>query len=98
MWFDFLFPQISAVPIRLKCCLVFDEVQNVARVDQSGSSQTYSFVPTEMGRASSHICIAVPSVLKGSSSVLLYVHRDHKDRSGRGAQDGHLDFHTAPEL
>ena len=33
-----------------------------------------------------------------SSPVLLYVHRDHKDYSGRGAQDGHLDFHTAPEL
>ena len=31
-----------------------------------------------------------------SSSVLLDVHRDHK--TGTGAQDGHLDFHTAPEL
>ena len=29
---------------------------------------------------------------------LLYVHRDHKDYLGRGAQDGHLDCHTAPEL
>ena len=29
-----------------------------------------------------------------SSSVLLYVHRDQ----GRIAQNGHLDFHTAPEL
>ena len=29
-----------------------------------------------------------------SSSVLLYVHRDRME--GRGAQDGHLDFHTAP--
>ena len=26
--------------------------------------------------------------------MLLYVHRDE----GRGAQDGHLDFHTSPEL
>ena len=34
-----------------------------------------------------------------SSSVLLYVHSDHNDYLGRGgAQDGHLDFHTAPEL
>ena len=33
-----------------------------------------------------------------SSSVLLYVHSDHKDCQGRGAQDGHLNFHTAPEL
>ena len=33
-----------------------------------------------------------------SSSVLLYVHRKHKAYSGRLAQDGHLVFHTAPEL
>ena len=26
--------------------------------------------------------------------MLLYVHRDHKDYN----QDGHLDFHTVPEL
>ena len=32
------------------------------------------------------------------SSVLLYVHRDPTDYLGRGAQDVHLDFHTAPEL
>ena len=30
--------------------------------------------------------------------VQCYVHRDHKDYWGRGAHDGHLDFHTAPEL
>ena len=35
---------------------------------------------------------------RSSSSVLLYVHRDRTDCSGREAQDGHLDFHTAPEL
>ena len=29
--------------------------------------------------------------------MLLYVHRDHKDYKGREAQDGHLDFYTAPE-
>ena len=35
----------------------------------------------------------------GSSSMLLYVHRDLiKDYQGREAQDGHLHFHTAPEL
>ena len=33
-----------------------------------------------------------------NSSVLRDVHRDRKDYQGRGAQDGHLDFHTAPEL
>ena len=32
------------------------------------------------------------------SVVLLYVHRDHKDYYGQGAQDSHLNFHTAPEL
>ena len=32
-----------------------------------------------------------------SSLVLLYVHRDHKDYQGLGAEDGHLDFQTAPE-
>ena len=32
------------------------------------------------------------------SSLLLYVHRDDKVYYGREAQDGHLDFHTAPEL
>ena len=33
------------------------------------------------------------------SSVLLYVHRDHKDyHRGLGAQDVYLNFHTAPEL
>ena len=31
--------------------------------------------------------------------MLLYVHRDRADYKGRpGAQDGHLDFHTAPEF
>ena len=30
--------------------------------------------------------------------MLLYDHRDCTDYLGRGAQDGHLDFHTAPEL
>ena len=33
-----------------------------------------------------------------SSSVLLYVHGDRTGFQGQGAQDGHLDFHTAPEL
>ena len=32
------------------------------------------------------------------SLTLLYVHTDHEDCLGREAQDGHLDFHTAPEL
>ena len=27
--------------------------------------------------------------------MLLYIHREHKER---GVQDGHLDFHTPPEL
>ena len=35
---------------------------------------------------------------RSSGSMLLYVHRDHKDHWGWGAQDSHPDFHTAPEL
>ena len=30
--------------------------------------------------------------------ILVHVHRNQKDYLGRGAQDVHLDFHTAPEL
>ena len=33
-----------------------------------------------------------------TDSVLLYVHINHEAYQGRGAQDGHLDFHTAPEI
>ena len=36
---------------------------------------------------------------QATSSMLLDVHRDRiKVYQGRGAQDGHLHFHTAPEL
>ena len=31
-------------------------------------------------------------------SMLIYVIRNHEAYKGRGAQDGHLDFHTAPKL
>ena len=34
----------------------------------------------------------------GVVKVLLYVHRNRRLKLGTGAQDGHLDFHTAPEL
>ena len=30
--------------------------------------------------------------------MLLYIDRNHQAYWGRGAQDSHLDFHTAPEL
>ena len=30
--------------------------------------------------------------------MLIYVHRNRKVYLGRGAHDGHLDFHTASEL
>ena len=30
--------------------------------------------------------------------MLLYIHRDRMDYKGWGAQDNHIDFHTAPEL
>ena len=38
------------------------------------------------------------SIHESSNSRLFYIHRDRKDYQGRGAQDGRLDFHTAPEL
>ena len=42
---------------------------------------------------------AVHLLFHTTSSLSLYVHRDRTDcYSGRGAQDVHLDFHTAPEL
>ena len=45
------------------------------------------------------VIIAVSmSLLIPPSFVVLYVHRNHKAYQGRGTQDGHLDFHTAPEL
>ena len=54
------------------------------------------FSPTKNIRPSrlSHSCWT----LRSSNSLLLYVHRDRTDYQGRGAQDGHLDFHTAREL
>ena len=42
--------------------------------------------------------VAFTSTEACSSSMLFCVQRDHKDYEERGAQDGHLDFHTAPEL
>ena len=42
--------------------------------------------------------VCTPRQLHCSSSVLLYVHGDHKDYLGREGQDGHRDCHTAPEL
>ena len=40
-----------------------------------------------------------PQLRTQSCLMLLYVHRDHEDYNlGRGAQDGHLDSHTAPGL
>ena len=39
-----------------------------------------------------YVCKSMPA--SGSISMFLYVQIDHKDYLGRGAQDGHLDFHT----
>ena len=40
----------------------------------------------------------MPTTLLLSSFTVLQVHRNRKAYDGVGAQDGHLDFHTAPEL
>ena len=47
---------------------------------------------------SSSFCCCFFSSIFSSGSVLLCVHRDRADYLGRGAQVGHLDFHTAQEL
>ena len=38
------------------------------------------------------------SSLQFRSGFFTSTYRDHNDYEGRAAQDGHLDFHTAPEL
>ena len=51
----------------------------------SSSTQTDQYRPTHRPTY----------VLSLFSSMLPYVHRDHKDFQRRGTQDGHLDFHAA---
>ena len=46
----------------------------------------------------SHSSRPRPRTPSSSSSVLLGVLKDYTDCYGRGAQDGNLDFHTAPDL
>ena len=41
---------------------------------------------------------AASKFLDNSSVQCCFTTADHKDHQGRGAQDGHLHFHTAPEL
>ena len=52
----------------------------------------------ESRMATSTFTQLLSSVIRFVRSVLLYVHRDRKDCYRWGAQDGHLDFHTAPEF
>ena len=42
--------------------------------------------------------LAAQKVCNQVVEVLLYVHGNGVGLLGTGAQDGHLDFHTAPEL
>ena len=58
-------------------------------VDEAGKTILYS-----------HLLQALRRTLTALVEVqmVLYIHRDHKDYQGPGAQNGHLDFHTAPEL
>ena len=44
------------------------------------------------------VCVCCVSVCVHSSFMVLYVHRNHKAYQGRGSEDGHLDFLSAPEL
>ena len=71
--------------VQVQCCFTPTET---VRAIMDGEPRTSTSTFTQL----------LSSNLGCSSSVLLYVHRDHKDCQGRGAQDVHLDFHTAPEL
>ena len=70
--------------VQVQCCFMSTETIRTIR-DEEPRTATWTF--TQLLSSDSVTC-----------STLLHVHRDHKDCYGRGAQDGHLDFHTAPEL
>ena len=78
-----------------------DNARVIAALPVKGDTVVYC------GRVTSIVAIARMSTgpdvfripCKGATvSALRYVHRDLYDYKGRGAQDDHLDFHTAPEL
>ena len=66
---------------------------------QRSGSEVRSCVKVEVAVPGSYgFCGRKATLNRRSSSVLLYVHKDSTDYLGRGAQDVHLDFHTAPDL
>ena len=73
--------------LQIQCCFTSTET---IRTIRDGESRTVTSTFTQLPSSA-------PVEFK-YCFVVSYVHRDHKDYWGRGAQDGHLDFHTAPEL
>ena len=69
--------------VQVQCCFASS---GTGRTVRDGEPRTSTSTFTQL-LSSEQLC-----------SMLLYGHRSHKDCSGRGDQDGHLDFHTAPEL
>ena len=49
-------------------------------------------ISTQMTHISTYMTIASTGI---HNEQLLYVHRNHE---GRGTQEGHVDFHAAPDL
>ena len=45
-----------------------------------------------------HLCMLIRSVLVGWLVECCFTHAETVGLLGTGAQDGHLDFHTVPEL
>ena len=76
--------KINTSAVQVQCCFTSTETMRLIR---DGEPRTATSTFTQL--------LSSDPV---SSSVLLYVHRDSTDYHGWGAQDGHLDFHTAPEL
>ena len=51
-----------------------------------------TYVVPALPSPASQVTCSLPT--GSTSSLLLHVYRHHRDYQGRGAQDGHLDFHT----
>ena len=75
----------NSVEVKVQCCSTFTET-------------TLTIRDGELTTATSTFTQLLSSVWVFLFLMFLNVHRDQKDYYRRGVQDGHLDFHTAPEL
>ena len=101
-------PELSA-SVRIQCCFTSTEsVRTVTVRDGEPRTATSTFtqlLSSEILQFSGFFVLFLFLVgfflmfyFLNYSSELPYVHRDHKEYWGRGAQDGHFEIHTAPEL